>query len=331
MIMRRKIRHPRAFTLIELLVVIAIIAILIGLLLPAVQKVREAAARMQSSNNLKQIALASHSCHDQHERLPPVCGVFPGSTLNTANLSSPAQEGSCLYFLLPFVEQDNLHRTMFVSTNRPGGAVPRFLGTLAPKVYRSPADPTLPANGVVRIGSPAYDCAVVSYSPNIQAFRARTGVANFSRSFADGLSNSVLFAERYAVCPDSTGRNAWLGRDFGKTRIPQGGSWSGAIDPFEDGTLGVWNGGNGTQNPYFGWYRAAGAPPSTFIEDTTLNLPQIAPKPADCNPFTTQTPHRVMLVGLADGSVRGVSGTLSAATWRSALLPNDGQVLGSDW
>jgi len=324
-------RRRSAFTLIELLVVIAIIAILIGLLLPAVQKVREAAARMQSSNNLKQITLAAHSCHDQHDRLPPVCGVFPGNALNAANLSPPAQEGSCLYFLLPFVEQDNLYRSMFVSTNRPGGAVPRFLGTPAPKVYRSPSDPTLPASSTIQIGSPAYDCAVVSYAPNIQAFYARTGTANFTRSFSDGLSNSVLFAERYAVCPDTTGRNAWLGRDFGKTRVPQGGSWSAAIDPFYDGTLGLWNGGNGTQNPYFGWYRAAGEPPGTFIEDTTLNLPQIAPRPADCNPFTTQTPHRAMLVGLGDGSVRSVSGSVSVATWRSALLPNDGRVLGSDW
>ena len=326
--------RPRpAFTLIELLVVIAIIAILIGLLLPAVQKVREVAARTQSQNNLKQIALAAHACHDAHDRLPPACGVFPGSTLDLTNLSAPAQEGSALYFLLPYVEQDNLSRTMFVSTNRPTPpTILRFLGTLAPKVYRSPADPSLQGNeGVIQIGTPAYDCAVASYAPNVQAFRARTGTANFVRTFTDGLFNSVLMAERYAVCPDTTGRNAWLGRDFGKTRTLTGGTYGPAVDPYYDGALGLWNGGNGTQNPYIGWYRTAGEPPGTFVEDTTLNLPQIAPKVADCNPFTTQTPHRVLLVALADGSSRGVSGGVSVQTWRSALLPNDGKVMGADW
>src|SRR5262245_55188892 len=104
----------RAFTLIELLVVIAIIAILIGLLVRAVHKVREYAARAQTSNNLKQIGLAIHNRHDSNRKLPTTRSCFPGAIEPGApggdvNTQKPSRMGTMHYYLLPFIEQNAVY------------------------------------------------------------------------------------------------------------------------------------------------------------------------------------------------------------------------------
>ena len=141
----------RAWTLIELLVVIAIIAVLIGLLLPAVQKVREAAARIKCANNLKQIGLASHNYHDSNGHFPPGLGYFP--------TPAGATFGTSWFHLLPHLERGPLYERARGNVLLPTGAVTIYYtgnNTVYGQrlaVFLCPSDPSIDSTGVVTIKS----------------------------------------------------------------------------------------------------------------------------------------------------------------------------------
>src|SRR6516225_7835083 len=142
---RRTPDRRHAFTLIELLVVIAIIAILIGLLLPAVQKVREAAARMSCQNNLKQITLATINCADTNQGLlPPGTGRYPNTQYAVGN-----GNGSLFFHILPYIEKNNEYKNTYGPD--PHGGNNKLVGYSAywnkvkmnMKIYNCPSDPTV--------------------------------------------------------------------------------------------------------------------------------------------------------------------------------------------
>src|SRR5262249_54481145 len=151
----------------ELLVVIAIIAILIGLLLPAVQKVREAAARTKSLNNLKQMALATHNMNDTNGVLPLVVGNYPNVSSGfpppaVYNGNSRGYLGTIFFWMLPYIEQDNVYKTM------PTIHYDSWWCGFGIKTYVSPLDPTQTANGSpIDTGSPRFG---ISYAPNEWVF-----------------------------------------------------------------------------------------------------------------------------------------------------------------
>jgi prepilin-type N-terminal cleavage/methylation domain-containing protein len=185
---RTRADSRRGFTLIELLVVIAIIAILIGLLLPAVQKVREAAARMSCSNNLKQIGLALHNYHDAN-------GVFPSGAEERCPAGQKfGQNAGCTYYanwsisILPYIEQGNLAN--LYNTSFPN-YMPGFTQNMGPvqtaiKIFSCPSDPragqlyapdTLAPDGSSNDGTFKYMAS---------SYRAMTGVGIYVGTYTQG-------------------------------------------------------------------------------------------------------------------------------------------------
>jgi len=351
--------------LIELLVVIAIIAILIGLLLPAVQKVREAAGRTQSQNNLKQIGIALHACNDVYGKLPGNVADFPKGYPNQSDWNQqvvPSHFGTQPYFLLPFLEQDNLYKTPQMNpavnadpNSRSGGTNSWRMkqdNTIGPaintylKVFVAPNDPSVPGDFHCWGGG-----GCTSYSVNWHVmggggwndWNTGGGKCRIPGTIPDGTSNTIGYMERYARC-GVQGGNEWDSTKFWTERTwfdeEGGGSPAKQYYAIANGDGGGKGGGMFATNSYWvtcpNGFRDNNLPADYPINTVTgtsnyVALPQASPGLNQCDPARLQTLGNTMHVLMMDGSVRGVTANVANTTLIKALLPNDGLPMGNDW
>jgi prepilin-type N-terminal cleavage/methylation domain-containing protein len=285
-------------TLMELLVVLAILAILIGLLLPAVQKAREAGYRAASMNNQKQIALANATYADANAgQLPLLHGI--GGHFSE----------SLFVAIMPFIEQGTYYAEYTAAH------APSSLHTVP--VYLDPSDPTVPSRGNAN--------GLASYAANAQVFILGANLAN---TFADGTSNTILFAEHYSTSCGEAREFSW----FLSTPIRIDADHLEHRATFADGGPLVIAKNPTDPEDYQDIYPVAGELPSTSVGSVRGLTFQVQPVLKNCDPRQAQTPYSGgILVSLGDGSVRTLAPGMSETTYWAAVTPASGDVLGADW
>jgi prepilin-type N-terminal cleavage/methylation domain-containing protein/prepilin-type processing-associated H-X9-DG protein len=337
-------RRPPAFTLIELLVVIAIIGILIGLLLPAVQKVREAANRLKCQNNLKQLGLALHNHHDTYGRLPPG-GANDQPPFGTDAPNSTHWGSSWMVYILPFIEQDSVYRKWQFSGN--SGAFNSNNNTVASGVlistFNCPASP-LPVMGAknhpaIQIGNYVGISGAVHTIPGFTETRYNVlpsagevsaggvmipdGQLTFA-SIADGTSNTMALSENSNFLKDTSGTM----QDWRATQ-PWGwilGVKSPGVPPNFD------NGGGDNREPGLITirYTINYTPAAGWANDITGTGVGVGSYTGDCVganiPLNSTHPGGVNVV-YADGSVRFVSSATPLNVLAILATRDDGQTI----
>ena len=323
-------RHPRSrkggFTLIELLVVIAIIAILIGMLLPAVQKVREAAAVTQSSNNLKQIVLATHSYHDTNEAIPLL-------TVDTRNIS-----GCWMFVLLPYMEGDNIYQstygTMYTQYNVTKNGAPSSYNTPQSLLYipATSGYQAYRASGIVKSFlspldySASKEVSPSSYLANFSLFLGMTGdyevyaPYNFNQ-ITDGLSNTMFYAEGLSNCLTVI-PTSFILKWSSVNRV-----WNydphNTVATYTVPSAYLSKSQYSLVQPHFGYALSPPiTPPFQYMPSSTTNCRGDAAQGLSSGG---------LLVALGDGSVRIVSPSVSRTTFIAAGTWQSGDLPGSDW